>query len=150
MLAVIRGDLEQPGSRAKLVEAREDYREAQGARTRTLPNDRAVQIRLLALETPGLAEPLQRYFEGRHEEVALLGLSEVALAHPDFGPPRYLIGLALAARGEPAWSMDELDKALAAGGFPDDLMAQALRMEIDDGIREERYHAHAAELRWLA
>jgi hypothetical protein len=141
-LAVIRGD--QAWLDAKLDEARGDYREARELGL-DLPNDRAVQIRLLALEIPDLAVPLQRYFEGHHEEVALLGLSEAALAHPDFGPPRYLIGLALAARGEPAWSMEELDKALALG-LPDDLMAQALRVEIDDRIREERYGAAAEAL----
>jgi hypothetical protein len=134
-VAVIRGD--QDALVGRTEEARTAYREAQELGL-DLPSDRAVQIRMQALDAPDLAEPLHRYFEGPRQDVALLGLSEAAEAHPLFGPLRYLIGIALANRGEPAWSLDELDKALALG-VPDDLAAQALRVEVDDALRTKRY-----------
>jgi len=139
---VDRGDLAALAGHAD--EARQDYQHAQELGLDP-PMDRAVQIRLLALAFPDLAEPLRRYFDPEDEDVALLGLSEATAAHPDFGPLRYLIGLALAARGEPAWSMEELGKALALG-LPDDLTAQALRVEVGDGIRQQRYDQAAEAL----
>ncbi len=59
-VAVNRGD--QAALEGRSDEARADYREAQDLGLDP-PGDRAVQIRLLALDTPELAEPLHRYFE---------------------------------------------------------------------------------------
>jgi len=140
-VSLARGD--QAFLAGQVQEARSAYREAQDLGL-DAPVDRAVQIRLLALDSLDLAEPLHRYFEGR-DEVALLGLSEAAEAHPSFAPLRYLIGLALSARGEPRWSMDELDRALALG-LPDDLAAQALRVEVDDALRTRRYDLAAEDV----
>ncbi|MBU8894926.1 hypothetical protein KRR26_04895 [Corallococcus sp. M34] len=92
---------------------------------------RTAQVKLAALDTPGLREPITAYFRAPREELRLLLLSRALQGAPQDAYLHYLLGRRLGQAGAPALAAEHLQRALALDVLPEALRREAWRLSIE-------------------